>query len=93
MLISIQNHVTVSCMYSHRLATHIRTKATVPKGTVLRLSHVCHIHEKYNQNSSQYEKNLIAQEHNPVLVKEQFGEVRKITRTQARTSEQKPNLV
>ena len=57
----------------------------------LRLRHICDTDEKYNQCSSEYQNYLIGREYNPTLVKRQFEEIGKMTRTQARASKQKPN--
>ena len=58
----------------------------VPKVIALRLRHICDTDEKYNQRSSEYKNYFIGREYNPTLVKKQFEEVGRITRTQARAS-------
>ena len=62
-----------------------------PKGIALRLTFICDNGEKYNQHSSEYQNYLIGREYNPTFVKKQFEEVGKMTRAQARASQQKPN--
>ena len=82
----------VLCMWYHQLATHIKTK-NVPKSIALGLQQIFDTDEKYNQRSSEYQKYLIGKEYNPTLVKKQFEEVGKMTKTQARASKQNPNQV
>ena len=65
----------------------------VPKGVALRLRRICVTDEKYNQRSSEYQNYLIDRKYNPTLIKKQFEQVGKMTRTQARASKQKPNQV
>ena len=65
----------------------------IPKGNVLRLRRICDNDEKYNQRPTEYQNYLICREYNPTLVKKQFEEVGKMTRTQARASKQKPNQI
>ena len=65
----------------------------VSKCITLRLRHICDTDEKYNQCFSEYQSYLIGREYNPILAKKQFEEVGRMTRTQARTSKQKPNQV
>ena len=65
----------------------------VPKGIALKLRRICDTDEKYNQRSSEYQNYVIGREYNPTLVKKQFEEVGKLTRTQARASKPKPNQV
>ena len=65
----------------------------VPKGIALGLWHICDTDGKYNQRSSKYENYHIGREYNPTLVKKQFEEVGKMTRTQRRASKPKQNQV
>ena len=65
----------------------------IPKSIALGLQQIFDTDEKYNQCSSKYQNYLIGREYNPTLVKKQFEEVGKMTRTQARASKQKPNQV
>ena len=65
----------------------------VPKGIALRLRRICDTDEKYNQRSSEYQNYLIDRKYNPTLIKKQFEQVGKMTRTQARAFKQKPNQV
>ena len=55
------------------------------------LQSICDTDEKHNQCSSEYQNYLIGLEYNPTLVKKQFKEIRRMTRTQVRVSKQKAN--
>ena len=66
---------------------------SIPKSIALGLQQIFDADEKNNQRSSEYQKYLVGREYNPTLVKKQFEEVGKMTRTQARASKQKPNQV
>ena len=66
---------------------------SIPKSIALGLQQIFDADEKNNQRSSEYQKYLVRREYNPTLVKKQFEEVGKMTRTQARASKQKPNQV
>ena len=52
-----------------------------PKGITLRLWRICDTDEKYNPCSSKYQNYLIGREYNSTLVKKQFEEVDKMSRT------------
>ena len=76
-----------------RMCYPYKNMQNVPKGIALRLRRVSDTDEKYNQRSSEYQNYIIGREYNPNLVKNQFEEVGKMTRTQARASKPKPNQV
>ena len=56
----------------------------IPKGIALRLRRICDNDETFDKRSTEYQNYLIAREHKPSLVKQQFYEVRKKTRAEAR---------
>ena len=56
----------------------------IPKGIALRLRRICDDDETFDKRSTEYQNYLIAREHKPSLVKQQFSEIRKKTRAEAR---------
>ena len=56
----------------------------IPKGIALRLRRICDNDETFDKHSTEYQNYLIAREHKPSLVKQQFSGVRKKTRAEAR---------
>ena len=80
-------YVLPSTYYPYKIIRNVK------KGIALRLRHICYTDEKYNQRSSEYKNHFISREYNPTLVKKQFEEVGRITRTQARASKQKRNQI
>ena len=63
----------------------------VSEGISLGLQSICDTDEKHNQCPSEYQNYFIGREYNPTLVKKQYKEIRRMTRTQVRVSKQKPN--
>ena len=57
---------------------------TIPKGITLRLRRICDDDETFDKRSTEYQNYLIAREHKASLVKQQFSEVRKKTKVEAR---------
>ena len=56
----------------------------IPKGIALRLRRICDDDETFDTHSTECQNYLIAREHKPSLVKQQFSEIRKKTRAEAR---------
>ena len=55
----------------------------IPKGIASRLRRICDDDETCDKRSTEHQNYLIAREHKPSLVKQQFSEVRKKTRAEA----------
>ena len=55
----------------------------ITKGIILRLRRICDDDETYDKRSTEYQNYLIARERKSSVVKQQFSEVRKKTRTEA----------
>ena len=60
-----------------------RNIRNVPKGTALRLRRICDSDEKCDERSEEYQKYLISRDYQPVSVKMQFEEVKKLSRSEA----------
>ena len=57
----------------------------IPKGIALRLRRICDDDEVFDKRSTEYQNYIIAREHKPLLAaKQQFSQVRKKTRAEAR---------
>ena len=56
----------------------------IPRGIALRLRRICDSDEKFCKRSQEYQNYLVAREYNPTLVKNQFEEIGKINREEAR---------
>ena len=65
----------------------------IPKGIALRLRRICDNDKTFYKRSIEYQNYLIAREHKPSLVKQQFSEVRKKTRTEARQKQNRKEKV
>ena len=65
----------------------------IPKGIALRLRRICNDDETFYKRSTEYQNYLIAREHKPSLVKQQFSEVRKKTRAEARQKQNRKEKV
>ena len=65
----------------------------IPKGISLRLRRICDDDETFDKRSTEYQNYLIAREHKPSLVKQQFSEVRNKTRTEARQKQSRKEMV
>ena len=65
----------------------------IPKGIALRLRRICDDDKTFDKRSIEYQNYLIAREHKPSLVKQQFSEVRKKTRTEARQKQNRKGKV
>ena len=65
----------------------------IPKGIALRLRRICNDDETFDKCSTEYQNYLIAGEHKPSLVKQQFSEVRKKTRAEARKKQNRKEKV
>ena len=65
----------------------------IPKGIALRHRRICDDDETFNKRSEEYQRYLVAREHNPSLVKQQFSEVRNKTRSEARQKQNKKDKV
>ena len=65
----------------------------IPKGIVLRLRRICGDDKTFYKRSTEYQNYLIAREHKPSLVKQQFPEVRKKTRAEARQKQNRKEKV
>ena len=77
-----------------RHLTPITQKITsVPKGLALRLRRICDNDKTFDKRSTEYQNYLIAGEHKPSLVKQQFSEVRKKTRAEARQKQNRKEKV
>ena len=59
----------------------------------LRLRRICDDDETFDKRSTEYQNYLIAREHKPSLVKQQFSEVRKKTRAEARQKQNRKEKV
>ena len=65
----------------------------IPKSIPLRLRRICDDDKTFDKPSIEYQNYLIAREHKPSLVKQQFSEVRKKTRTEARQKQNRKGKV
>ena len=65
----------------------------IPKGIALKLRRICDDDKTFDKRSTEYQNYLIAREHKPLLVKQQFPEVRKKTRTEARQKQNRKEKV
>ena len=61
----------------------------IPRGIALRLRRICDDDETFEKRSSEYQNYLIARDHKPSIVKKQFSEVKKKTRSEARQKQTK----
>ena len=71
-------------------------KPVIPKrfpccGAALRLRRICDSDEKCDERSEEYQKYLISRDYQPVSVKRQFEEVKKLSRSEARRPKVKSN--
>ena len=57
------------------------------------LRRICNDDETFDKRSTEYQNYLIAREHKPSLVKQQFSEVRKKTRAEARQKQNRKEKV
>ena len=60
-----------------------RNIENVPKGIALRLRRICGSNEKYDKQSEEYQKYLIARDYQPGFLERQFEEVKKLSRSEA----------
>ena len=60
------------------------TYATYHGSIALRLRRICDNDETFEKRSSEYQSYLIARDHKPYVVKKQFSEIKKKTRSEAR---------
>ena len=65
----------------------------IPRGIALRLRKICDDDETFKKRSSEYQNYLIARDHKPSMVKKQFSEVKKKTRSEARQKQTKQDKV
>ena len=66
----------------------------IPKGIALRLRRLCDDDETFNKRSTEYQNYLINREHKPSLAdKQQFSQVRKKTRAEARQKQNRKEKV
>ena len=65
----------------------------IPRGIALRLRRICDDDETFEKRSSEYQNYLIARDHKPSIVKKQFSEVKKKTRSEARQKQTKQDKV
>ena len=65
----------------------------IPKGIALRLGRICNDDETFDKRSSEYQIYLIAREHKPLHVKQQFSEVRNKTIAEARQKQNRKEKV
>ena len=65
----------------------------IPKGIALRLRRICDDDETFDKRSSEYQNYLIAREHKPLHVKQQFPEVRNKTIAEARQKQNRKEKV
>ena len=70
-----------------------RNIRNVPKGIDLRLRRICDSDEKYDEQSEEYQKHLIARDYQPGSVKRQFEEVKKLSRSEAQRPKVKSDQV
>ena len=63
----------------------------MPKGIALRLRRICDNDETFDKRSAEYQNYL--REHKPSLVKQQFSEVRRKTRAEARQKQNRKEKV
>ena len=56
----------------------------IPRGIALRLRRICDDDENFKKRSSEYQNYLIARDLKPSIVKKQFSEVKKKTRSETR---------
>ena len=56
----------------------------IPGSIALRLRRICDNDETFEKRSSEYQSYLIARDHKPYVVKKQFSEIKKKTRSEAR---------
>ena len=56
----------------------------VPNDITLRLRGICDSDEKYDEQSEEYQKYLIARDYQPGSLERQFEEVKKLSRSEAR---------
>ena len=68
-------------------------KFNIPRGIALRLRRICDNDETFKKRSSEYQNYLIARDHKPSIVKKQFSEVKKKTRSEARQKQTKQDKV
>ena len=65
----------------------------IPKAIALRLRRICNNDKTFNKCSIEYQNYLIAREHKPLLVKQQFSEVRKKIRTEVKQKQNRKGKV
>ena len=65
----------------------------IPRGIGLRLRRICDDDETFEKRSSEYQNYLVAGDHKSSIVKNQFCEVRKKTRSEARQKQTKQGKV
>ena len=65
----------------------------IPRGIALRLRRICDDDETFEKRSSEYQNYLIARDHKPSIVKKQFSEVKKKTRSETRQKQTKQDKV
>ena len=64
---------------------------TIPRCITLRLKRICDDNETFEEKSSDYQNHLISRDHKPSIVKKQFYEVKKKTRSEMRQKQTKQN--
>ena len=69
------------------------TTCNIPRGIALRLRRICDDGETFEKRLSEYQNYLIARDHKPCIVKKQFSEVKKKTRSEARQKQTKQDKV
>ena len=62
-------------------------------GIALRLRRICDDDETFGKRLSEYQNYLIARDHKPSVIKKQFSEVKKKTRSEARKNQTKQDKV
>ena len=65
----------------------------IPRGIALRLRRICDDEETFEKRSPEYQNYLIARDHKPSIVKKQFSEVKKKTRSEVRRKQTKQDKV
>ena len=65
----------------------------ISRGIALRPRRICDENENFEKVSSEYQNYLIARDHKPSIVKKQFSEVKKKTRSEARQKQTKQDKV
>ena len=67
--------------------------SNIARGIALRLRRICDDDETFEKRSAEYQNYLIARDHKPSIVKKQFSEVKKKTRSESRQKQTKEDKV